>query len=106
MRAEIRHGISVGRTSPRVAAELEAVLRSLGLPLSTPQKLDRDAMLRAASHDKKRVRATIRVPVVHDVGFASCIAVGPDEVAEMVTHLDSTVPPGKLIRTVEVLEKP
>jgi len=106
MRAEVRHGISSGRTSPQVATELESILRVLELPLSTPQKLDRGAMLRAASHDKKRVRATIRVPVVHDVGSASCIAVGPDEVAEMVNHLDSTVPPGKLIRTVEVLEKP
>ena len=106
MRAELRHGVSVGRTPSWVAEELDEVLMALGLPLRTPSDLARDGMVRAAAHDKKRVRGTVRVPVVSHIGTASCIAVSLAEVAEMVAHLDTTVPPGELVRTVDVVENP
>jgi hypothetical protein len=44
--------------------------------------------------------------VVADIGDAVCIAVTLDEVAEMIAHLDSTVPPGELFCSVERSEMP
>jgi 3-dehydroquinate synthetase len=63
-------------------------------------------MVAAGAYDKKRSRDIIRLPVVADIGDAVCIAVTLDEVAEMIAHLDSTVPPGELFCSVERSEMP
>jgi len=104
MLAELRHSEAVGRSTPGLAARLQTLLQQLGLPCITPSGLSRSEMVDAAAHDKKRIRGTVRVPVVHHIGAAACIAVPPAEVAEMISHLDATVPRGELDRTVAVSE--
>lgn len=104
MGAELRHGEQVGRTARGLAARYHRLCATLGLPTTLPWPMDHASLVAAAAHDKKRIRGTLRLPVVAEVGHARCVAVHPDEVAEMLHHLDVTVPRGELDRTVAVSE--
>jgi 3-dehydroquinate synthase len=97
MRAELRHGVAAGRTAPGVEIRVENLLDSLGLPGTVPSDWSRSEMVVAAGHDKKRIRGTLRLPVVDRLGSADCIVVNSREVAEMLQYLDVTTPPGTLV---------
>jgi 3-dehydroquinate synthetase len=67
--AEMRASSALGWTPPRVVERASAVLAALGLP-TRPEPRDLAASWHYVGADKKRVRDSVRLPVVTTVGQA------------------------------------
>jgi 3-dehydroquinate synthetase len=74
---------------------MDVLLDRLGMPTKIPGPTEQSELVSAAGHDKKRIHATIRLPVVDRIGSAQCIVVQPWEVPEMFQYLDVAAPSGE-----------
>ena len=92
MRAELRHAVACARSPVELVAAMDDLLARLGFPVSVPRSVKYSHLDAAAAHDKKRIHATIRVPVVDRIGSSRCIVVDAREVPEMIRHLDVAAP--------------
>ena len=104
MRAELHHAVDRSRTPLEVAARMDVLLDRLGMPMHIPGPARQSDLVSAARHDKKRIHATIRLPVVDQIGSARCIVVQPREVPEMLQYLDVAAPPGERMNAVTMSE--
>ena len=104
MLAELKHAISLGRTPPDTAKRMHELLGRLGFEQVLPRKVEYSQLVAAAAHDKKRIHATIRLPVVDRIGLSRCMVVDAREVPEMLRHLDVAAPPGQQMNAATISE--
>jgi 3-dehydroquinate synthase len=62
-----RRGVAASGTAARVAT----LLGVLGLPVTVPERLDRDRFVAALQHDKKNRDATVRAALLADIGIVA-----------------------------------
>ncbi len=68
MVAEARLAARLGIAGPGLPDQIAATLQGLGLPVEAPPGLDREAVLQAMEHDKKKTRGIVRFALPCRVG--------------------------------------
>ena len=84
--AEVRWAEVSGYCPEGTTGRIEAVLSGLGLPVVSP-RIERGALLAAASFDKKAVRGTLRTAIVEDVGRVRLAQIPQEEVRDLFNSL-------------------